>query len=243
MSFNKVITYIIINHTIITNERCKIVSKQTLTNVTQTQVDKCIIESVKCWVEQVVVKLNLCPFAKKEMINNSIRYIVHNSEINSYGKNDQAKLKLDSNEDFKKAIEQVLVLLEQELDFLDKNKTTETTLIILPVHFQDFYDYHELLGLCDQLIESLHLDGVYQIASFHPNYQFEDTNPQDVENYTNRSPYPILHILREDSLEQAIERYPDTADIPERNIECMNELGLQHMQSLLASCFIHPKSN
>ena len=112
----------------------------------------------------------------------------------------------------------------------------ETTLLIHPAVLSDFLDFNDFLGQADELLRRSGLEGVFQLASFHPHYQFAGTAPEDAENYTNRSPYPVLHLLREASLEAAIERYPDTADIPERNIERMESLGSARLKALLDDC-------
>ena len=101
-----------------------------------------------------------------------------------------------------------------------------------PEVLTDFMAYNDFLASAEGLIEHLELDGIYQLASFHPDYQFGGTQPDDAENYTNRSPYPMLHLLREDSLERAIASYPGTESIPERNIELMNRLGVEHMRRI-----------
>ena len=125
---------------------------------------------------------------------------------------------------------------ESQVLLVDKSDAIETTLLIHPQVLQDFYQYIDFLEAADELLVDMDLEGVYQVASFHPDYQFGGTEPDDVENYTNRSPYPMLHLLREDSLSQAIDNYPEVDLIPERNIECMNEQGLEKMQQLLAAC-------
>ncbi|WP_291813322.1 DUF1415 domain-containing protein [Limnobacter sp.] len=173
-----------------------------------------IVEATRRWVEQVVVAFNLCPFAKRELMKERVRFVVSKAT-------DEATL-LDE--------------LAHELALLNVDQAVETTLLIHPQVLQDFYQYNDFLEAADELLVDMDLEGVYQVASFHPDYQFGGTEPDDVENYTNRSPYPMLHLLREDSLSQAIDNYPEVDLIPERNIECMNEQGLEKMQSLLAAC-------
>ena len=173
-----------------------------------------IVEATRRWVEQVVVAFNLCPFAKRELMKERVRFVVSKAT-------DEATL-LDE--------------LAHELALLNVDEAVETTLLIHPQVLQDFYQYNDFLEAADELLVDMDLEGVYQVASFHPDYQFGGTEPDDVENYTNRSPYPMLHLLREDSLSQAIDNYPEVDLIPERNIECMNEQGLEKMQSLLAAC-------
>lgn len=174
-----------------------------------------IIKSVRHWLDTVVIALNLCPFAKRELINNRVRFFVSTAETE----------------------EQLLDQLQAELELLNSNTEIETTLLIHPAVLQDFYDFNDFLSYGDGLLEQMELDGVYQIASFHPDYQFDGTEPDDVENYTNRSPYPILHLLREDSLEQAIAGHPDTALIPQNNIAQLKKLGRTQVQALLQACF------
>jgi len=173
-----------------------------------------IISPTKNWVEKIVVGMNLCPFAKREIVKNRVRYTV--SEVT--------------------AQDQLLMDLKAELELLGANADIETTLLIHPNILNDFYDYNDFLELADSLLVDMGLDGIYQIASFHPNYQFGGTNLDDAENYTNRSPYQMLHILREESLEKAVANYPNADDIPERNINLMNELGADRMKELLDSC-------
>lgn len=173
-----------------------------------------IIEATRRWVEQVVVAFNLCPFAKRELVKDRVRFVVSKAK-------DEATL-LDE--------------LAHELALLNVDEAVETTLLIHPQVLQDFYHYNDFLEVADGLLVDMNLEGVYQVASFHPDYQFGGTEPDDVENYTNRSPYPMLHLLREDSLSEAIDNYPEVDLIPERNIDCMNEQGLEQMQLLLAAC-------
>lgn len=176
--------------------------------------DSNVIEATRRWVEQVVVGFNLCPFAKRELVKDRVRFVVSKAT-------DEAAL-LDE--------------LAHELALLNVDESVETTLLIHPQVLQNFYQYNDFLEAADELLVDMNLEGVYQVASFHPNYQFGGTEPEDVENYTNRSPYPMLHLLREDSLSIAIDNYPEVDLIPERNIDCMNEQGLEKMQTLLNAC-------
>lgn len=173
-----------------------------------------VAQSVRRWVETVVVELNLCPFAGRELLNNRVRFTAT------------------------KAIteEQLLMALQEELELLSSDSSIETTLLIHANVLRDFYDYNQFLNIADALLVEMGLEGTYQIASFHPDYQFGGTDPGDVENYTNRSPYPMLHLLREASLEQAVVSYPDVDKIPAKNIALMNNLGQGKLQALLKSC-------
>ncbi len=174
-----------------------------------------IIKPVRQWVESVVIDLNLCPFAKRELVKNRVRFTVSDAVTEV----------------------QLLEDLKTELELLNTNEAIETTLLIHPKVLQEFYDYNQFLNYVDDLLDQMELDGIYQVASFHPDYQFGGTEPDDVENYTNKSPYPMLHLIREESLEKAIESYPDSDQIPERNIELLKSMGKDRMKALLQSCF------
>jgi hypothetical protein len=170
-----------------------------------------IIASVRHWVESFVVGLNLCPFAGRELRQERIRFVVTSSTTEA----------------------ELLASLQAELERLDTDPAIETTLLIHPRVLQGFDDYNQFLETADDLLSAMEVDGIYQIASFHPHYQFAGTAVADVENYTNRSPYPLLHLLREQSLEQSIASYLDTEQIPLRNIELMKRLGIARLKQLL----------
>ena len=181
----------------------------------QAMIKQEIIQPIKKWLEQLVIGLNLCPFAKRELINDRIRFFVSDADT----------------------IEILLYDLQHELEQLNNNSNIETTLLIHPNVLTDFYDYNDFLDIADGLLIDMELDGIYQIASFHPDYQFVDTKPNDAENYTNRSPYPLLHLIREQSLEKAIANYPNPELIPVRNIELMKEMGHVRLQAIFLSFF------
>ncbi|QEZ45995.1 DUF1415 domain-containing protein [Cupriavidus oxalaticus] len=164
-----------------------------------------VIAATRHWLERAVIGLNLCPFAKSVYVKEQVRYVVSTAT--------EAPDVLDE--------------LERELRLLDETDPAEidTTLLILPRAVADFLDYNDLLYFADRLLGSLGLAGTLQIASFHPQYQFADSEPDDIENYTNRAPYPILHLLREDSIARAAAAFPDAADIYERNQATMRRLG------------------
>lgn len=168
-----------------------------------------VTRTVRHWVEDMVVGLNLCPFAGRELAKDRIRFVVTEATTE----------------------EQLLVALESELTLLNDDATIETTLLVHPGVLQDFFDYNQFLDIAEGLLAQTGLEGVYQIASFHPEYQFAGTTADDAENYTNRSPYPVLHILREASLAKSIDTYPDVERIPDRNIEKMKELGSEKLLS------------
>lgn len=177
------------------------------------QHDKYIIPTQN-WVHRIVVGLNLCPFAKRELVKSRVRFCVS------------------------EAAEQELLLmdLQVELERLNEQPEIETTLLIHPYVLKDFLQYNQFLEYANGLLQQLDLQGVYQIASFHPHYQFSDTLAEDAENYTNRSPFPMLHLIREDGLEQAIANYPDVDLIPERNIALLNKMGPDAISRLLNEC-------
>ena len=176
--------------------------------------DDKIIASVRQWVESLIVGMNLCPFAKRELVKSRVRFAVTEAETD----------------------DQLMTALQAELELLDRDSSVETTLLIHPKVLQDFDDYNQFLNFADRFLAQLRLGGVYQIASFHPDYQFGGTDLNDAENYTNRSPYPMLHLIREESLERVITDYPDVDQIPERNIELMNRLGQDKLQALMQAC-------
>jgi hypothetical protein len=163
------------------------------------------------WLETVVIGLNFCPFAKRELRRNAIRFTeCHNPRV-----------------------EEVLEQLVAECEYLDNHPETETTLLILADGLEDFLDYLDMIELAERLLAELGYEGVYQIASFHPDYCFADTDSEDAANFTNRSPYPMLHLLREASLETAIDGYPDIDSIPDNNMKKARALGLEYFRKLL----------
>lgn len=174
-----------------------------------------IIQHTNNWIKSVVIGLNFCPFAAKAVIQNSIHYSVQQTAT----------------------IKSALEVLETELQFLDTNDKIETTLIIFPNDFKDFDDYLELVKKSERLLSKLDYEGIYQIASFHPDYCFAEADENDPANYTNRSVYPMLHLLREESITKALSTFKNPEMIPERNINLAREKGLKYMQVLRAACF------
>ncbi|MEJ2802988.1 DUF1415 domain-containing protein [Comamonadaceae bacterium PP-2] len=164
------------------------------------------------WLERAVIGLNLCPFAKAEHVHGRIRYVVS-----------EALSPQDLLED-----------LRRELDFLQAQDPVqvETTLLIHPRVLDDFIDYNTFLGDADDLLVEMELDGLLQIASFHPHYQFAGTRADDITNYTNRSPFPTLHLLREASIDRAVDAFPEAEQIYERNMQTMERLGLAGWRKL-----------
>jgi len=164
-----------------------------------------VITDTRDWVVKAVIGLNLCPFAKAVHVNERIRYVVS-----------------DATEP-----EALLKDLARELLALNRAdpEDVDTTLLIHPNVLTDFLDFNDFLEAADALVEDLKLDGILQIADFHPDYQFEGSEPGDIANYSNRSPYPTLHLLREESIERAVESMPDTAAIYENNLDTLARLG------------------
>ena len=175
-----------------------------------------IISRVKCWLEKLVIGEGLCPFARQPYNAGAVRFVVTNAR-------DEAAL---------------LEALLSELLYLRNTpmEESETSLLILPYMLADFLDYNDFLDLVDGLLEQEQMLGEFQVASMHPDYQFADTDFDDAQNYTNRSPYPILHLIREESLERVLAAFPNPEMIPERNIRHMQQLGIEHISSLLAEC-------
>jgi hypothetical protein len=173
-----------------------------------------VAAAVRQWVDSVVVGLNLCPFAKRELDRGRVRFVVSDA-----------------------IAEQGLLLdLQAELNLLEQDASIETTLLIHPRVLETFYDYNQFLNYAEALLQQMELDGVYQIASFHPDYQFSGTEPDDAENYTNRSPYPVLHLLREESLDRVLESTKYAEQIPIRNVKLMNTMGGKKLRALLKAC-------
>ncbi|KAI3609986.1 hypothetical protein D8I24_0656 [Cupriavidus necator H850] len=173
-----------------------------------------VIAATRHWLERAVIGLNLCPFAKSVYVKEQVRYVV--STVT------EAPDVMDDLE------RELRLLADADPDQID------TTLLILPDAVADFLDFNDLLYFAERLLGSLGLEGTLQIASFHPQYQFAGTEPNDIENYTNRAPYPILHLLREDSIARAAAAFPDAADIYERNQATMRRLGHDGWQRWIA---------
>ncbi|NQZ05916.1 MAG: DUF1415 domain-containing protein [Algicola sp.] len=183
-----------------------------------------IVAATKKWLETVIVKYNFCPFARKELENDTIRYSV--SELTSF--------------------DDLVELALAECRFLDDHPQTATTLMILPNGFDNFDRYLDLVDLIQsQVIESAFTEespegksyeGIYQVASFHPDYCFADADKDDAANYTNRAPCPVVHFLREDDIAEALADYPDPENIPDRNITLARRKGTKKMAQLLSEC-------
>lgn len=164
------------------------------------------------WLERAVIGLNLCPFAKAPHVKGQIHYVVS-----------QAK-GLEGLRD--ELIEQLQAMAALPAD------ARETVLLIVPQMLHDFLEFNDFLDEADGVLQELDMEGEFQVASFHPQFQFADTEPDDITNFTNRSPYPTLHLLREDSIDRAVEAFPEAETIYETNMATLEKLGIQGWQNL-----------
>lgn len=169
------------------------------------------IYHVQRWINKTVIGLNFCPFARRSVENNALHYRVENGH--------------------KKKV--ILNTLLTECEFLLNNPNVDTSIIILANGYSSFYQYLDLLTIANSLLEMEGYTGVFQLASFHPDYCFDGVDEDDASNFTNRSPYPLLHILREEQLEAALALYPEPEAIPQRNINMARTKGILYMASLL----------
>jgi len=176
--------------------------------------EQAIIEECRQWVAKVIVGMNFCPFAKPVVESGAVSYSVIQE----------------------RSLDLCLQALSDELKRLSDDNSIETSLLIYPVGFEAFDDYLELAGIADELLIDDGFEGVFQLATFHPDYCFEGQVYDDAANYTNRSPYPMLHILREASVEKALETVTSPEKIPNRNIEFARAMGAKQLQALLKSC-------
>ena len=173
-----------------------------------------IIAQTQNWIREIVIGCNFCPFAAREVKRNSIRYQLSEASTLQAGR-----------EDFL-----------QECLLLDREPVIATTLLIFPAAFPGFPEYLDLVTVAEKLIKQKKYTGTYQVAGFHPFYQFAGTGTEDAANYTNRSIYPMLHILREADIEKALQHYANPAEIPARNIHFAREKGTAYMKMLRDQC-------
>lgn len=173
---------------------------------------KQVLQETKAWLENAVIGLGLCPFAKGPFQKQQIRFVCSEAS----------------------GVPQLLDDLRAEILLLQQTDATviETTLLVHPHILHDFYAYNEFLEVADQLLQELELEGELQIASFHPDYQFADSASDAISNYTNRSPYPCLHLLRETSIDRAVAAFPESEEIYEKNIATMQALGIEGWRRL-----------
>ncbi len=177
---------------------------------------KKIIAETHAWVNRAVIGLNLCPFAKAAQVKNQIRYVVSEAT--------------DTSALLAGLIEELHLLADADPE------QVETTLLIHPQVLADFLDFNDFLDVVDAALEELEYDGVIQVATFHPQYQFAETEINDVTNATNQSPYPTLHLLREDSIDKAVEVFPEADKIFAANMRTLKKLGAEGWAALQAQC-------
>ena len=166
-----------------------------------------VLARTRGWLEKAVIGLNLCPFAKAVYTRDRVRLVVSQA----------------------RHADDLLEELDRELDFLVATpaEQVDTTLLIHPTLFPDFLDFNDFLEIAEGVLDEHGLEGVVQLASFHPQFQFDGTTPEDMGNYTNRAPYALLHLLREDSVEKAVDSLPDPDAIYQENIRTLDKLGLE----------------
>lgn len=171
-----------------------------------------IITATRQWLEKAVIGLNLCPFAKAVYLKNQVRFVVSSAPH----------------------LDGLLEDLDRELDFLAAAdpEQVDTTLLIHPTLLPDFLDFNDFLQIAEAAVDEHQVEGVIQIASFHPQFQFAGTAPDDMQNYTNRAPYPTLHLLREASIDKAVAAFPEAETIYQRNIATLENLGIAGWRAL-----------
>lgn len=176
-----------------------------------------VLQATRNWLEKVVVGLTLCPFASQPLAHDQIRLAV--SQATSF--------------------EQLGKELLAEMGYLlaHEPEELETSLFIIPDILRDFEEYLDFVAWGEEQVAAIGAEGTLQLASFHPDYLFADAEQDDAANFSNRSPYPMIHILREESLSEAIAHHPDAEGIPEQNIDRLRALGYAHLQALRAACF------
>lgn len=174
--------------------------------------DEDVLNQTRHWLEKAVIGLNLCPFAKAVYVKNQVRLVVSQA----------------------RHADDLLEELDRELDLLVAAPADEidTTLLIHPTLFDDFLDFNDFLEIAEGVVDEHGLEGVVQLASFHPKFQFDGTELDDISNYTNRAPFAILHLLREESVERAVAAFPEAEAIFEENIKTLENLGYQGWQGL-----------
>ena len=174
--------------------------------------DQEILDQIRLWLEKAVIGLNLCPFAKAVYVKNQVRLVVSHA----------------------RHADDLLEELDSELDRLVATPAEEvdTTLLIHPTLFDDFLDFNDFLEVAEGVVVEHGLEGVVQLASFHPKFQFDGTGPDDIGNYTNRAPFAILHLLREESVERAVAAFPQADAIFEENVKTLEKLGHEGWKAL-----------
>ena len=173
-----------------------------------------VIEQTKKWITDVVIGCNFCPFAARVVKQQTVFF------------------KVETATETHACLQSFL----QELARLDNDDTIETSFLIFPDPFKNFDDYLDLISAAEKMLKQKRYDGIYQLATFHPRYRFASAPENDAANYTNRSMYPMLHLLRESSIDKALEHYDDPENIPVRNVTFAREKGMAYMKMLRDNC-------
>lgn len=199
----------------VTERGCSENTRSSLITGKEAVIIKNSIITTQRWIQSFVVELNLCPFAQHVTARDVIRYTVCANE----------------------SLQDILHALHEEMDWLDSDPETETSFLILTSGMKDFSDFNDCLAMAQELLVMMNWVGRYQLVGFHPHHQFDGTDPDDAENYTNRSPYPMVHILRESSVTQAVDAAANIALIPKRNTDTLNQLGVEVLIKRWQDCF------
>ena len=199
----------------VTERGCSENTRSSLITGKEAGIIKNSIITTQRWIQSFVVELNLCPFAQHVTVRDVIRYTACANE----------------------SLQDILHALHEEMDWLDSDPETETSFLILTSGMKDFSDFNDCLAMAQELLVMMNWVGRYQLVGFHPHHQFDGTDPDDAENYTNRSPYPMVHILRESSVTQAVDATANIALIPKRNTDTLNQLGVEALIMRLQDCF------
>jgi hypothetical protein len=199
----------------VTERGCSENTRSSLITGKEAGIIKNSIITTQRWIQSFVVELNLCPFAQHVTARDVIRYTACANE----------------------SLQDILHALHEEMDWLDSDPETETSFLILTSGMKDFSDFNDCLAMAQELLVMMNWVGRYQLVGFHPHHQFDGTDPDDAENYTNRSPYPMVHILRESSVTQAVDATANIALIPKRNTDTLNQLGVEALIKRWQDCF------
>jgi hypothetical protein len=199
----------------VTERGCSENTRSSLITGKEAGIIKNSIITTQRWIQSFVVELNLCPFAQHVTARDVIRYTACAKE----------------------SLQDILHALHEEMDWLDSDPETETSFLILTSGMKDFSDFNDCLAMAQELLVMMNWVGRYQLVGFHPHHQFDGADPDDAENYTNRSPYPMVHILRESSVTQAVDATANIALIPKRNTDTLNQLGVEVLIKRWQDCF------
>ena len=199
----------------VTERGCSENTRSSLITGKEAGIIKNSIITTQRWIQSFVVELNLCPFAQHVTARDVIRYTACANE----------------------SLQDILHALHEEMDWLDSDPETETSFLILTSGMKDFSDFNDCLAMAQELLVMMNWVGRYQLVGFHPHHRFDGADPDDAENYTNRSPYPMVHILRESSVTQAVDAAANIALIPKRNTDTLNQLGVEALIKRWQDCF------